>query len=78
MSKAKNLDIFLKLVTKLEPIEFLGCAKILGVQLVDEEKEPRPFEKVFSEMLMKFTNSNKKFQKDFLKILRASAKKEKK
>lgn len=78
MNKAKNLDIFLKLITKLEPIEFIGCAKILGVQLVDENKEPEPFEKIFPEMLVKFTNSSRNFQKDFLKILRASAKKEKK
>lgn len=36
-SETKNATKFLTLVTKLEPTEFLGLAKMLGVTLVEKD-----------------------------------------
>jgi hypothetical protein len=38
----------------LEPVEFLGVARILGVDLMGEDKEPLPFEEIFAAIVTKY------------------------
>lgn len=76
----KNLEEFLKLIPKLEPVEFVGLAKMFGVDLLnlDEtiyegEKEyhpPRDAEDIFEDMLDKFTSLRKQRQGEILGIMR--------
>ena len=65
-----------KLLVSLEPVEFLGVARILGVELLDEEKNPLPFESVFSAVLQKYGMLSRSQRRNLLKILRPAVKKD--
>ncbi len=69
MDKVKR---FQRQLLQLEPIEFLGVAKILGVQFFEdeEEKEPRDFEVVFGEVCGKYAALNRRQRRNLDKLLR--------
>lgn len=48
---------------------FIGVARLLRVSIVDKEMNTRDFNDVFTDMLAAFEESNRKFQKELLKIL---------
>ena len=74
----KIFEDFIRKVVKLDPIEFVGLAKILGTQMVDEEGAIRPFNTVVNEMGNKFMTLNRKTRREIQKLLQVVAKKEKK
>lgn len=62
---------FIKLISKLEPIEFIGIARILCVDIMDEaNKTPRDFEDILSDVVVKFNSLARKQRRDILKVLR--------
>lgn len=69
-AKQKNLDSFITLIPKLEPIEFLGISKILCIKVVDKDFKPRLFTDIFESMLEKFSSIGKKQQKEILKVMK--------
>lgn len=73
---SKILLKFIELIPTLEPVEFLGLAKILCTTTVDENMEPRPFEDIFEDMIDKFLSVGRRQRKDIIKVLK-NAKKEK-
>lgn len=73
---SKMLIEFINLVPTLEPVEFLGLAKILCTSTVDEDMNPRPFEDILNDMIDRFVSTGRRQRKDILKVLR-NAKKEK-
>ncbi len=66
----KGIERFQRQLLQLEPIEFLGVAKILGVQLIKEEEEPLTFEEVFPLLVEKYAALNRRQRKNLHKMLR--------
>lgn len=73
-AKSKSLEKFLNGIVKLEPIEFIGISKILCIPLVDNNKDPRPFENVLEDMIDKFLDINHNTRKEILKIITQAGK----
>jgi len=73
---SKILIEFIELVPTLEPVEFLGLAKILCTDTVDKDMKARPFEDILGDMIDRFVLTGRKQRKDILKVLK-NAKKEK-
>ena len=69
MIEIKGIERFQRQLLQLEPIEFLGVAKILGIQLIKEE-EPLTFEEVFSLLVEKYAALNRRQRKNLHKMLR--------
>ena len=69
MIEIKGIERFQRLLLQLEPIEFLGVAKILGVQLILEE-EPLTFEEVFPLLVEKYAALNRRQRRNLHKMLR--------
>ena len=63
-------------ISKLEPIEFMGLAKLLKVSMGDplKESEIRDFYEILDELLEKYYEADKKTQKQIDKILNAAIK----
>ena len=67
-------------ITKMEPLEFAGLAKLLGISIVepnsdaDAEKKmvPRSFADVLSDVMAKFTTLNRTKKRDLLKLIKKS------
>ena len=71
MNKKDQLSTFLERISKLEEIEFIGLAKILCVELMEEDKETqRPFEDVLSDMMINYTKAARKSRRQIDKVLR--------
>lgn len=71
MNKKDQLSTFLERISKLEAIEFIGLAKILCVELMEEDKETyRPFEDVLSDMMINYTKAARKSRRQIDKVLR--------
>ncbi len=69
MIEIKGIERFQRQLLQLEPIEFLGVAKILGIQLIKEE-EPLTFEEVFPLLVEKYAALNRRQRKNLHKMLR--------
>lgn len=73
---SKILVEFIELIPTLEPVEFLGLAKILCTNTVDENMKARPFEDILSDMIDRFLLTGRRQRKDIIKVMK-NAKKEK-
>ena len=69
---SKVFTEFLEEVIKLEPIEFIGLAKVLCAPVMDDNKEPREFEDILSDMMDNFVSTGRRQRRDILKIDRKS------
>ena len=69
MIEIKGIERFQRQLLQLEPIEFLGVAKILGIQLIKEE-EPLTFEEVFPLLVEKYAALNRRQRRNLHKMLR--------
>ena len=67
-------------VTKMEPLEFAGLAKLLGVAIVednpDKEAEqkvvPRSFTDVFADVMAKFDKLGRSKKREIIKLVKKS------
>jgi len=74
---AKDIKGFQRQLLQLEPVEFIGVARILGVQLFDVEKnEPMMFDEIFADMMEKYAGLSRKQRRNLERLLRAATKKE--
>lgn len=64
---------FLQLIRELEPVEFLGLSKLLGVSLLDGE-DPKDFFVLLSEDLKSFEGLARKKRREILRVLRQAQK----
>lgn len=62
----------LRLVAQLEFAEFLGICTILGIELVEGEKE-RPFEKIWEDVCDKIGELDRKKRRNLGRLVRAAA-----
>jgi hypothetical protein len=78
----KQTAKLLELIPKLQPIEFVGLARLLGVPVVakkeevaadDEHKyEPREFLDIFKEVLDAFDKLGRARQREIIKLIKKS------
>jgi len=68
----KQMNQFIRYIPQLEPQEFVGLAKLLGVVVVedDEDKTPREFADVLEDVLEAFTKLNRKRRREFMTLLK--------
>ena len=69
----KDFEAFLRGLTKLEPVEFCGLARMMGVKMdkvVDDKRTMRPLEKIMEELMDKFLETTRRRQKEILKLLK--------
>lgn len=69
-----RLDIFAQYLLKLDVVEFIGVAKMLGVEVVkdlnDFEDSGKEFSELFEEMVDNFNALNRRKQRNLLKIMK--------
>lgn len=72
----KELLRFLNQVTQLSEMEFIGLARILNISLVEdnEEKTPKDFEYIISDLIDKYLTLNREKRKNLKKILHKALK----
>ena len=68
-------------ISKMEPVEFLGLARLLGVQVLEENKEvtgdkdklkPRSFADVLEDVMTKFEKQNRGRKREIIKLVKKS------
>lgn len=68
-------------ISKMEPVEFLGLARLLGVQVLEENKEatgdkdkftPRRFADVLEDVMAKFEKQNRGRKREIIKLVKKS------
>ena len=70
----KEFQNFVNYTSKLEAMEFMGLVRMLNIDIFknDEEKTPRSFEEIFSEVMDKFIQASPMQRKNIIKILKAA------
>lgn len=68
---------FLEDIAKLEAVEFIGLAKLLGVELLEGE-ELRPMGDIVEDIMVKFSKLNRKKRRELKQIVRAAGRRIKK
>lgn len=64
-------DEFINLIKYLEPVEFIGLARILCVDIINkEDKTARDFYYVLNDMVNKFNTLARKQRREILSVLR--------
>ena len=68
MNKKNKL---IELITELEPVEFIGLARVLCIDIINkEDKTARDFYEVLNDIVDKFNTLARKQRKEILSILR--------
>lgn len=78
MSKSNG---FLEDIAKLEAVEFIGLAKLLGVELLEgkgENEKLRPMGNIVDDIMVKFSKLNRNKRRELKKIVRAAGRRVKK
>lgn len=72
----KNLnEKFMEEISRIkEPEIFLGVARVLGIKLMEDEKNPRDFVDVFSDCIEKYSGCARDRKKELLAILKKANK----
>ena len=76
----KEIDSFINTIAKLEPVEFMGLARVLKVSLFigeGETREPRDFTEVFEDVLENFSKCGRVRRREILKLVKDAAKRAK-
>lgn len=70
----KKLERFQRELLQLEPIEFMGIAKILGVELFrkneEGKEEPIPFEEIYAAVVSKYATLSRFQRRNLNRLLR--------
>lgn len=72
---------FLEDIAKLEAVEFIGLAKLLGVKLLEgkgENEKLRPMGDIVNDIMAKFSKLNRNKRRELKKIVRAAGRRVKK
>ena len=71
----KPTEKLFELIPTLHPIEFIGLARLLKVQLVEDDK-PRPFSAVAEDVLATFDKLDRSHKRTILRMVKAASKKD--
>lgn len=82
LNRSKNKDKklnanFLLNLAQLEITEFLGVARILKVDLFNEDESPKSFVDVYQEIMEAFSNSNRTRRRELAEIVEKASKRRK-
>lgn len=68
MNKKNEL---IELITELEPVEFIGLARVLCIDIINEEnKTTRDFYDILNDIIDKFNTLARKQRREILSVLR--------
>ena len=68
-------DEFIDLIKYLEPVEFIGLARVLCIDIMDKEtKQNRDFYVVLNDMINKFNSLGRKQRREILSVLKKARK----
>ena len=68
MNKKNEL---IELITELEPVEFIGLARVLCIDIINkEDKTTRDFYEVLNDIVDKFNTLARKQRREILSVLR--------
>lgn len=69
-----NIEKFILEISKLESIEFFGLTKIFNIELFEEneEKTPREFETILSEILDKYISLSRARRRTIMKLIKSA------
>lgn len=73
----EKLQEFIRCVSLLSEVEFLGVAKILTVSIVKEDHTPRAADEILGDMIDTFVFLNRKKRRELMKVLKQITKKRK-
>lgn len=59
-------------IAKLQPEEFLGVCRILGISLMSDEETPKGAATLFEDVINKLNTMGRTQRKNLIKILRAA------
>lgn len=78
-------ESLLEQIVKMEPLEFVGLAKLLGVRIIEEQAgddsaanndkpqfKPRSFADVLDGVMKKFTSLNRTRKREIIKLVKKS------
>lgn len=70
--KKKSLeDKFMEEISRIKEAEiFIGIARLLSTQLLEEKDKPKDFTVLFQEVMEKFRQLERKRKKEFIQILK--------
>lgn len=74
----KNESRLLELIGKMEPVEFIGLARLLGVQVVKKENDevaPREFSDVLNDVMAKYSMLGRTKKREVLRLVEKSVSK---
>ena len=75
MNSKKQFNQFLELILTLEPVEFIGLARILCIDLMsDDKKNSRDFYDILKDMLDKFPTLGRKQRREIISVLKQNKK----
>lgn len=67
---SKELIRFIEKITKLEPIYFIGVARIMNITIAETNGEVRALEEIMSDVIDKFISYNRIQRKNLYKIIK--------
>lgn len=67
---SKELIRFIEKITKLEPIYFIGVARIMNITITRTNGEVRALEEIMSDVIDKFISYNRIQRKNLYKIIK--------
>ena len=67
---SKELIRFIEKITKLEPIHFIGVARIMNITIAGTNGEIRALEEIMSDVIDKFISYNQTQRKNLYKIIK--------
>lgn len=70
-----QIEKLFELIPKLQPIEFVGLARLLKVELIENE-EPRSFIAVTEDVLANFSKLGRGQKRTILRMVKAASKKD--
>ena len=80
-SNEKQLTEFATLLGKMNVTDFMGLAKLLEVHVFDNDRKdekghpmPRPGDAIIEDCIIAFDQSNRKYRRDILTIMRKAVK----
>ena len=67
---SNELIRFIEKITKLEPIYFIGVARIMNIPIAGANGEVRALEEIMSDVIDKFISYNQTQRKNLYKIIK--------
>ena len=68
----KDIDTLILEIPKMDPLTFIGLARLLKISVLHEDKTPRDVVEVIEEILTCFKSSNRARRREIIRMVKAS------